>query len=131
MMVVTPPDTASLLETAAGTPAGSENTGLSDKSKPGAPAKLDPGNDAALSRIADQIRQFQQAGSGDPNEMFRNRGAVMSQMVAEFQSSRAVSQPLTKSGNPDREANEPQDIKPLPRRLPYGRALTSPQRKTN
>lgn len=127
MMIVAPPDTASLLETVAGTPGSRENAGVSDKPRPGAPATLNQGNDEALNRIADQVKQFQKAArGGDPNDMFPDRAAIMSQMVSELRASEPNAQEAPKPRNPGPKPNASRGAKPSLRQPGFRPPLTSP-----
>jgi hypothetical protein len=125
MMVVMPPNTASLLETAAGA-----NGATPDKSRSSGPAT---GNRAekALNRIAGQVSQFRQSmGTGDSNDTAGERAAIMSKLVDEYQAAQAGSQETAK-GSVRPEPNESKAAKPAPKGPPYGRPLTSPQPKSN
>jgi hypothetical protein len=133
MTVVAPPDTANLLETgAAAAGNGNQNATLRDRSRSQAPTRLNQSNDEALSRIADKIGQFQQTASdGDPNSMFRQRAAIMSEMVSQLRSPQEQPPSPAARGGIDHGSNDGRDTNPSARQLPYGRPLTSPQPKGN
>lgn len=133
MTVTAPPETANLLETAVGTSPGNDNAGTPDKGKVSTSANPGQGNDGALTRVADRMRQLQQTPAGsDPNAMFASREAIMSQLVSELRASQPNGQDAPRLGSPGPDSNESRGVKPSPKRSGYRPSLTSPSlRKPN
>jgi hypothetical protein len=133
MAVTPPPETASLLEASAGAVAGGDNAGLSAGPASDNSARQGQGNSKDLRRIADQIQQFQQEGnSGDPNEAFRDRAAIMSQMVSELNPPQPNGPVPPRPGDLDPDTSKPPvNARPLPRRSGFRPPLTGARPRTN
>jgi hypothetical protein len=126
MMITAPPETASVLEAAAGTSPAGQTPGTPDKSNVGASEKPGQGGDVALTRIADRIRQLQASDNGDPNAMFRNREAIMSQLMTELKSSQPEAQDSLKAAGPGGQSNESRALRVTPKRGGYRPSTIAP-----
>ncbi len=116
-----PPNTASLLETPAGTPPLTERATVSDKPGAGASTRLAQDNADRLSLIAERVAQFQKEGNGgDPNVTLRDRAAAMSQMVSELRQSQAGS---------GAEPNGPRGLAAPMRRQGYRSPVLAPPKR--